>query len=84
MSPEMQRAKLAKLFPERKISSHLFDYWRQRDVRDVNRFEHLNIPGDLGGQRRLLQLLTGADQGIDGRARFISRQTFYLLNSMVG
>jgi hypothetical protein len=62
----------------------VFAYWRQKGVSGVDRFERLNIPGELGMQCRLLQLLTGAQQEIDRHAKRASQQTYHLLNSVVG
>jgi hypothetical protein len=71
-------------FGERKIPSQVFGYWRQKGVSGVERFERLHIPGELGMQCRLLQLLTGAQQEIDRHAKRVSQQTYHLLNSVVG
>jgi hypothetical protein len=71
-------------FEERKIPSQVFAYWRQKGTRGIDRFERLIVPGELRPQCRLLQLLTGAEQDIDRQAKFISRQTYHLLDSVVG
>jgi len=70
-------------FVQRKIPSDVFAYWHEKGVSGVNRFERLNIPGELRPQCRLLQLLTGAEQDIDRQARFITRQTYHLVNAVV-
>jgi Sigma-54 interaction domain len=71
-------------FGGRKIPSHAYSYWRQKGVNGVERFESLSVPGELRSQCRVLQLLTGAEQQIDRHAKYISRRTYHLLNSIVG
>jgi hypothetical protein len=68
----------------RKIPSHLFGHWRDRGARGIEVFERLQIPGELRPQCRLLQLLVGAEQGINRQARHFSQQTYHLLNAVVG
>jgi hypothetical protein len=70
-------------FGRRKIPSQTYGYWRQKGANGVERFESLNVPGELRSQCRLLQLLTGAEQQVDRHAKHISRQTYHLLNSVV-
>jgi hypothetical protein len=70
--------------PERHIPAELFGYWNQRQVRGLERVELLGIPDELGPQCRLLRLLIGAEQNIDRKARHISRQTYQLLDAVVG
>jgi hypothetical protein len=63
------------------IPAELFGYWSQ--YANVDRFQQLRVPGELRPQCRLLQLLVGAEQKIDRRARHFSRQTYHLLNAVV-
>jgi hypothetical protein len=70
--------------PDRQIPAHLFSYWDERQVRGMERFRQLRVPAELRPQCRLLQLLVGAEQNIDRRARHFSRQVYQLLDAVVG
>jgi hypothetical protein len=67
-----------------RIPSQIFGYWNQVRPQAAQTFSNLDIPGELRPQCRLLQLLVGAEQGIARRAKYFSRQTYHLLNAVVG
>ena len=69
---------------EMRIPSQIFGYWNQVRQQAAQPFSTLDIPGELGLQCRLLRLLVGAEQSIARRAKYFSRQTYHLLNCVVG
>lgn len=74
----------AEFGPEKKIPAHVFGHWRERGVRRIEDFERLDVPGEIRRQARLLQLYVGAEQNVNRQARYVSRQTFQLLDAVVG
>jgi len=80
----------AEFGPSRAIPSDHIDYWeytlpQRRDGRPHNlrhQFAGDRVPTSRGLQVHLLQLLTGAAERIERRSRYVSRNTYVLLNSL--
>ena len=69
------------------IPASIYAHWNHANrasAKKFEKFESLSVPGELGLQCRLLQLLVGAELGVDRVAKRFSRQTYHLLNSIVG
>jgi len=69
------------------IPASIYAHWshaNRASSKKFEKFQSLKVPGELGLQCRLLQLLVGAEPGVDRVAKRFSRQTYHLLNSIVG